>query len=79
MKLRNILKVLDMMDWNADVYVRFNDGEYIPLRDLRISDIGDNFSNIDKKYTLNLDDVEDSIDENFYPKMYVQLTEDFNL
>lgn len=80
MKLKNILKVLDMMNECADVYVRDRGNNFIPLTDMKLMDFELGIYELDKNYKLVLEEVkqgdDDDSSENCFPKLYVQLHED---
>lgn len=78
MKLKHIIRFLDMMNLDADVFVRFGEGSneyYVPFEDLTLRDFADGIFGSKKEYTLNLKRV--VTDESENPKLFVELNEDF--
>lgn len=80
MKLKNILKVLGMMNLDADVYVRFGEcfsnDAYVPLDELKLKDLENGIVDFDKNYILKLKSVVNT--DSKLPKLYVQLDEEFD-
>ena len=78
MKLKNILKVLGMMNLDADVYARFGEccanDAYVPLDELKLKDLENGIADLDKKYILKLKSVVNT--DSKLPKLYVQLDEE---
>lgn len=82
MKLKNILKVLDMMNVHADVYVRGRGDKYDSLHEMKLMDFELGIYDLDKNYTLTLEKVKEGVgdDENsdsYYPSLFVRLDEDY--
>lgn len=79
MKLKSILKVLDMMNEHADVYVRGRGDKYDSLHEMKLMDFELGIYDLDKNYTLKLEKVTegDEDSDNYYPSLYVQLDEDY--
>ncbi len=82
MKLKNILKVLDMMNEHADVYVRSRGDKYDSLHELRLMDFELGIYDLNKNYTLKLEKVKEGVgddenSDNYYPSLFVQLNEDY--
>ena len=80
MKLKNILKVLDMFNQTTDVFVRSRGDKYMPLSELKLMDFELGIYDLDRNYQLVLNEVKkgegDENSDDFYPKLYVQLIED---
>ena len=80
MKLKNILKVLDMMNQHADVYVRGRGDRYDSLHEMKLMDFELGIYDLNKNYALTLEKVtEGKGDENsdsYYPSLYVRLDEE---
>lgn len=80
MKLKNILKVLGMMNLDADVYARFGEcclnDAYIPLDELKLKDLENGIVDFDKNYILKLKSVVNT--DSKLPKLFVQLDEEFD-
>lgn len=81
MKLKNILKVLDMMNNHADVYVRSRGDKYDSLHELKLMDFELGIYDLDKNYTLTLEKVTEGVgdenSDNYYPSLFVRLDEDY--
>ena len=81
MKLKNILKVLDMMNEHAYVFIRGRGDKFIPLTDMKLMDFELGIYELDKNYTLKLEEVKQGdgteFSDDYYPKLYVQLDEDY--
>ena len=80
MKLKNILKVLGMMNLDADVYARFGEccsnDAYVLLDELKLKDLENGIVDFDKNYILKLKSVVNT--DGKLPKLYVQLDEEFD-
>ena len=78
MKLKNILKILGMMNLDADVYARFGEccsnDAYVPLDELKLKDLENGIVDFDKKYILKLKSVVNT--DGKLPKLYIQLDEE---
>lgn len=82
MKLKSILKVLDMMNEHADVYVRGRGDKYDSLHEMKLMDFELGIYDLNKNYTLTLEKVQegkgdDENSDSYYPSLFVRLDEDY--